>query len=93
MKSSVESLHKLSTTLIITYYIWSYISPRLLYERIDHTGDDDEQDRDHDQELHPILLPRVSPPLGDRELSCLIPFVAVAAEVGHLCLAVLPHSS
>jgi hypothetical protein len=92
MKSSVESLHKLSTTLIITY-----ISPRLLYERIDHTGDDDEQDRDHDQELHPILhpilLPHVSPPLGDRELSCLVSVVAVATEVGHLCLAVLPHSS
>jgi hypothetical protein len=31
----------------------------------------------------------VSPPLRDRELSCLVPFVAVAAEVGHLCL-VLP---
>jgi hypothetical protein len=31
----------------------------------------------------------VSSPLGDHELSCLVPFVAVAAEVGHLCLAVL----
>ena len=70
----------------------SYISKSNIEKkvRIDHTGDDDEQDRDHDQELHPILLPHVSPPLGDRELSCLVPFVAVAAEVGHLCLAVLP---
>jgi hypothetical protein len=90
MKSSVKSLDKLSTTLIITYYIWSYISPRLLYERIDHTSDDNEQDRDHDQDLHPVLLPHVSPPLGYRELSCLVLFVAVAAEVGQLCLAVLP---
>jgi hypothetical protein len=32
----------------------------------------------------------VSPPLGYRELSCLVRFIAVAAEVGHLCLAVLP---
>jgi hypothetical protein len=68
MKSSDGSLDKLSTTLIITHYIWSYISPGLLYERIDHTGDDDEQDRDHDQDLHPVLLPHVSPPLGDRSL-------------------------
>jgi hypothetical protein len=90
MKSSDGSLDKLSTTLIITHYKWSYISPRLLYEQIDHTGDDGEHDQDHDQDLHPVLLPHMSPPLEDRELSCLVPFVAVAAEVGDLCLAVLP---
>jgi hypothetical protein len=33
----------------------------------------------------------VSPPLGDRELSCIIPFVAVVAEVGHLCSPPTPR--